>query len=82
MQFFWHEGKAKTVQKSKNKFLKVLKELFCEVHLSGCSISTLANKNMFKVDDNKEMELLQLMFTSDLVISLGIFFKSANKVNF
>ena len=38
-----------------------LAELFFEVPLGSCSRSTLAKKNMFKVDGNKVLALLQLM---------------------
>ena len=42
-------------------FLKVGVELYFEVPLSGCSRNTLTNKNMFKVDDNEELQWFQLM---------------------
>ena len=58
------------------KFLKVLAELFFELPLSGCSRSTLANKNMFKVDGNYELQLFQLMLHKWLCNYWNIFSKS------
>ena len=57
MRLFWHEERDETT----NLVPRALVELFFEVPLSGCSRSTLANRNMFKVDDNKVIELRQLM---------------------
>ena len=63
IQLFWHEWTEETAPYislinfflSPYNLLKVLVELFFEVPQCGCSRSPLANKNMFKVDDNKEL---------------------------
>ena len=49
------------------KFLKVLAEIFFQVALSGCSRCTLKNKNMFKFDSIKELELLELILYMGLM---------------
>ena len=55
---FGMKGQKKLHHIFLSKFLKVLVELFFKVPLSGCSRSTLANKNMFKFDENKEQEYM------------------------
>ena len=57
MRLFWHEERDETT----NLVPRALVELFFEVPLSGWSKSTLASKNIFKVGDKRELEVLQLM---------------------